>query len=153
MAKKESGTENSAKTVRGRPFQKGHKHAWQPGQSGNPGGRPKTRDLAEAYREQLAKVLANDPEGRTFAQVIAETMILQAARGSVGAAREIADRVLGKPRQALDIDITLLDWRELARINGLDIRDVIAEAKRIIAAEESANASGDAESLSSTIIE
>jgi hypothetical protein len=38
---------------------------WKPGQSGNPGGRPKTALLSHACRELLAAPLPNDPQGRT----------------------------------------------------------------------------------------
>jgi Family of unknown function (DUF5681) len=139
--------QNSKKAAKkrgpGRPFPKGV--------SGNPGGRPKSRTLSEAYRKELAKVIPNDPEGRTFAEVIARQVVLAAAKGDLGCAREIADRVEGKPRQSLDIDMNTLDWREMARSNGLDIHDVLDEARRIIAAE-SADASSDAELDGETFI-
>lgn len=61
-----------------------------------------------------------------------------AAGGNVAAAREIADRTEGKPRQALDVDMNVLDWRAIAKAQGISEQDVIAEAKRIIA--ESVNA-------------
>src|SRR5262245_53752211 len=125
--KRKSRAQNSASSARGRPFEKGNPHAFKPGQSGNPGGRPKTCDLIEAYREQLAKVIANDPEGRTFAEVIAETMIYAAARGNRGAAREIADRVYGKPRQQVDVDLEITDWRELAQAHGISESEIIEQ--------------------------
>ena len=66
---------------------------WQPGQSGNPGGRPKTRHISEALRraleegdaKRLAEVLLNRAKSdkRAFARI--------------AATREIADRTEGKP--------------------------------------------------------
>lgn len=70
-------------------------------------------------------------------------MCTEATKGNVGAARELADRTEGKPRQMLDVDMNLLDWRELANRNGLNLQDVLEEAKHII---ESAAAAGSQES-------
>lgn len=104
---------------------------FQPGQSGNPAGRPKAITLSEAYRQQLAVQKAEGDES-TYAEVIAKMVCEEAAKGNVMAAREIADRTEGKPKQAVEIDARLLDWRELTRANGLNEQDVINEAKRII---------------------
>ncbi len=71
-------------------FQKGNKHGkrFQPGVSGNPGGRPRKRPLTEAYEKLIA-----DPK---IAEAIAKGIIRAARRGNVKAASEIADRVEGK---------------------------------------------------------
>ena len=65
---------------------------WKPGESGNPGGRPKKKPLTDAYAALLAKPIPNDKEGRTFAEAIAQAMIKEAIKGKVNAASEIADR-------------------------------------------------------------
>lgn len=85
---------------------------WQPGVAPNPGGRPKTKPISDAYRRMLdltlpPQVLAK--LGKQFAAVgdrkacdlIALGMGLAAAKGSAFAAAEIADRVEGKVPQAL----------------------------------------------------
>jgi hypothetical protein len=41
------------------------------GPSPNPAGRPRSRLLSNALTAKLAEVKPDDPEGRTFAQVIA----------------------------------------------------------------------------------
>jgi ribosomal protein L17 len=79
----------------GRPFKKG--------QSGNPAGRPKSLTLSEAYRRELAKIDPHDALGRTFAEVLAEQMIVKASKGDVAALREIADRVEGKAKQTITL--------------------------------------------------
>ncbi len=102
------------------------------GQSGNPSGRPKLTRLTEALREQLAETLPDAPE-RTVAEAIARTLIREAISGNVQAAREIADRTEGKPKQAIDLDLQINDWRTLAKNYGVTENDVINEAKLLIA--------------------
>ncbi len=114
---------------------------FKPGASGNPKGRPKLTLLSEAIRAQLAVTVPNADE-RTYAEVIAEKLCTEAAAGNVNAAREIADRTEGRAKQAIDVDLSIFDWRELARAHGLNEQDVIREAQRLIA--ESVADSGDA---------
>jgi hypothetical protein len=104
---------------------------FKPGASGNPNGRPKLTLLSEAIRAQLA-VTALDADEKTYAEVIAEKLCTEAASGNVLAAREIADRTEGKAKQQVDVDLSIFDWRELARAHGLNEQDVINEARRLI---------------------
>jgi hypothetical protein len=69
---------------------------FRPGESGNPGGKPKTKTLSKAYRQRLEEVNPSDPAGRSFAECIAEVMIKLALNGHVPAAIEICDRCEGK---------------------------------------------------------
>lgn len=142
----ENTADNQAKSSRdekGR-FLKGNETGWKPGQSGNPAGRPKTITLSEAYRNALAQPMPKDKKGRTIAEVIAEKVCLEAAfTGNVQAAREIADRTEGKPKQAVDLNANVFDWRELAKQYGINEHEVLIEAQRIIG---DALAAGDAES-------
>jgi hypothetical protein len=49
---------------------------WKKGQrSPNPRGRPKSRLLSEALRSRLGELKPGDPEGRTFAEIIAANQI------------------------------------------------------------------------------
>jgi hypothetical protein len=82
----------------------GKAHRWKKGQSGNLSGRPKSKTLSNAYRNKLEETVPNDPEGRTWAELIAEAQVRDAVRGNVQAAREIADRTEGKPRQAIEFE-------------------------------------------------
>ncbi len=124
-------------------FAEGNKigNRFKPGESGNPAGRPKSITLSEAYRRQLAQPVPKDPGGRTYAEVIAELMCKRATQGDVAAAKEVADRVEGRPRQALDVDMNVRDWREMARTAGIQEAEVVAEARRLI---ESDSDSSDA---------
>ena len=100
--------ENNAKTARRGNPDKLIPHRWQRGQSGNPGGRPKKTPLADACREVLGQPVPDDPEGRTYAQAIAETLAAKALEGDIRAAQELADRAEGKPRQSVEIEQTSL---------------------------------------------
>src|ERR1700733_8916843 len=96
--------ENSAKTARRGNPDKLIPHRWQPGQSGNPGGRPTTAPLSQACREVLSHPVPGDPEGRTYAEKIATTLAEKAAGGDIRAAQELGDRAEGRPRQRLEIE-------------------------------------------------
>jgi hypothetical protein len=133
---KQQGNSRETRLARLKPYQ------FKPGQSGNPKGRPRHLTLSEAYRQALNKPVPNDPENRTFVQKIGDLMILRAASGDTAAAREIADRVEGKARQAIDVDMKVYDWREIARANGLSEEDVINEAKQLLI-ESSVNGSDE----------
>jgi hypothetical protein len=83
----------------------GQPYRWKKGLSGNPSGRPKSKTLSVAYRNKLEEPVPNDPEGRTWAELIAEDRVRDAVRGNVQAAREIEDRTEGRARQALSSKI------------------------------------------------
>ena len=74
---------------------------WKPGQSGNPGGRPRRDAISAALRQQLAVQVSDD---RSVADVIAAALIKRALGGDVRAIREVADRTEGRPRQQLEIE-------------------------------------------------
>jgi len=67
---------------------------WKPGQSGNPGGRPK-RLTTRLERQLLAKV-PNDPQKRTYEELFIEAITKRAIGKSDVLAKEIFDRVEGK---------------------------------------------------------
>jgi hypothetical protein len=102
------------------------------GESGNLSGRPKLTRLTDALREQLAETNPHAPE-ETVAEEIARALISEAKNGNVQAIREIGDRTEGKPKQAIDLDMQVNDWKTEAQKYGLSERDIIAEAKLLIA--------------------
>jgi hypothetical protein len=135
------GKNTDGRDARGR-FTKDTPNTFKPGQSGNPAGRPKSITLSDALRLELAKVFPGDTQERTFAEVIAQRLVRSAAQGNILAAKEIADRTEGRPKQAVDIEMNVNDWREMARQHGVSEQDVLREAQRLIA--ESALDSGGA---------
>jgi hypothetical protein len=85
----QNSDETAAKRVIGRPFPKGT--------SGNPGGRPKKRLIDEVLEELL---LTDDS---AVAQTVAAALLKKAKRGDVKAIQLLAERVQGKPRQAVQL--------------------------------------------------
>jgi hypothetical protein len=74
---------------------------FKPGQSGNPGGRSKTRPFRDALMMEFAS--AEDPVDvppRSM-RAVARALIAKALGEDVGAVREIADRIDGKVPQAI----------------------------------------------------
>lgn len=79
---------------------------YKPGQSGNPNGRPKltpeekavkkaTKELIKDYTDKLADALP----------AISPVLIAQALGGNLIAIKEINDRVLGKPKETIDLEV------------------------------------------------
>lgn len=83
-------TQNSGETVAGR---KENLKPWKPGQSGNPGGRPK-RDLAA----EIARAIFERD-----AEAIERAFTAELRKGNPRVFTALADRAYGKPRQSLDL--------------------------------------------------
>lgn len=78
--------------------------AWEKGETGNPGGRPKERPFLDALRLAL-----NEEDGVTKKKRlrrIAEKLVEAAEQGEAWAIKEVMDRVDGKPAQTADISVT-----------------------------------------------
>ena len=69
-------------------------HCFKPGQSGNPSGRP-AKPLTERLIARIAK------EDGVEAAAMVEAILKKAKKGDINAWREVADRVEGKPAQAV----------------------------------------------------
>src|ERR1022692_4927193 len=91
---------NRLKTGNPQIHEHGKATQFQPGQSGNPNGRP--LDLvSQELRRMMRSACPYDAEGRTWAQVISLAICRLALKGAVAATREICDRTEGKPTQAI----------------------------------------------------
>lgn len=74
---------------------------WAKGQSGNPKGQPlKSRPFTETLRELMEHKLE---DGRTYREAIVQKMMDLAVAGNVDAAKYVADRLEGKPAQAVEL--------------------------------------------------
>lgn len=78
-----------AERVIGRPF--------QPGQSGNPAGRPKSKP----FREALDRALKAAGDDKASLEAVASALVGKAMMGDVPAIKELADRMDGKVAQAI----------------------------------------------------
>lgn len=74
---------------------------WQPGQSGNPNGRPRRKPITEELEKLLEEIDPTDKKHRrTFKKRIVEALAFQIIKkGNVAAFTEIADRIEGKVAQ------------------------------------------------------
>ena len=88
----------------------GEAYRFKPGQSGNPGGRPKTGALTLAFRALLEKPVPRDARKRTYAQAIADAVVELARRGHLGAVRELANRAEGRAAPAVSVDESLNEF-------------------------------------------
>ena len=81
-------------------------HKWKPGQSGNPGGRPKKQSMQSA----LEKVLDASPE--LLAELI-QTGLEQAKKGDFRYWQEIFNRLDGKVINKVELTDKQVDWSAL----------------------------------------
>jgi hypothetical protein len=64
----------------------------------NRAGRPKLPDLSEA----VAKVLADEKDGKTALEAVFVALRAKAVKGDVRAIQELLDRAYGKSKQSVD---------------------------------------------------
>jgi hypothetical protein len=111
---------------------------WQPGQSGNPHGRPRKRPISEAYEDRAQMTLDEDlcralklAKGSTYADAAALAVFRAAIKGRPDAARELREAIEGKQSQRLELtgpnagpvhdrlDLSRLTDAELATLQAL----------------------------------
>ena len=76
---------------------------FEPGQSGNPSGRPKGRPWADAIKRALARAEAAG-NGKDL-NSLADKLLEAVANGDLAAAKELGDRLDGKPHQTQEMDV------------------------------------------------
>ena len=99
---------------------------WKPGESGNPGGRPRRKPLSDAYSALLGQTVPPEiarqlriSEASTYAEVVAMALLKEAVKGKVNAAAELADRVEGRVMERVQVDH-----------RGDPLADLLSEFKR-----------------------
>jgi hypothetical protein len=129
---KNSQKTNGEQTATGK-FAPGNKigNRFQKGETGNPNGRPKLTKLSESLRQQIAETNPDAPE-ETVAEQIAQTLIKLAIGGDVAAIKEIGNRTEGLPKQAIDLDLQVYDWRAIAADAGLTEEEFLYETRLFI---------------------
>ena len=91
-------------------LEKGAPYRFEPGQSGNPGGRPKNRPISDRYAEMAELRLPEEerikhglPEDATYGDALAIVRFKAALEGKADAAREIREAIEGKTGQRREI--------------------------------------------------
>jgi hypothetical protein len=82
-------------------------YRWKPGQSGNPGGRPRV----ESITAKLRRVLEQEHGGKAIADLVAERIVKEALSGKFPFAKELLDRLEGRVAETHDIRARV-HWRE-----------------------------------------
>lgn len=92
-------------------------HPWAKGQSGNPRGNPGVRpqDVIKAALESVPAGDAN-PDGKTFFEILIESMRNRAIKGDARFAQMILDRYMGKQPEL----VSVLDTTDLVRTIAVD---------------------------------
>lgn len=75
---------------------------WQPGQSGNPGGRPKKQPITDALRDLVERATIPLKRPPTLAEQLARQLLRQALKGKMAPIVEVIDRIEGKARQRVE---------------------------------------------------
>jgi hypothetical protein len=98
-------------------FLEKYQKRFQPGVSGNPGGRPKLQLLSRAAREALAEV--NPETGLTGAEDVVVAMMKEARKGNIWAAKELREWTEGKVPTVFLGDVSHSDSGDVSRIKAL----------------------------------
>ena len=85
--------------IRQRTDRKAPKSAFKPGQSGNPGGRPKKT------QEEIDLIAACKSKAGAALETILQIMATGAEKNRLAAAQVVIERAYGKPVQPQDIDL------------------------------------------------
>src|SRR4051812_2849122 len=78
------------------------RNQWKPGQSGNPGGKPKKKPVTELYEEMLS-----DPDLVADLRNAIAKAIKKGNMAMVLQVKEMTDRVEGKVTQPIEADVTV----------------------------------------------
>ena len=82
---------------------KAPKTAWKPGQSGNPGGRPKKINCIPDILNELG--MKNHSKGKTKLRAVMEKVYELALAGTPWAVEYVSQRTEGKVTQKLDVKV------------------------------------------------
>ena len=98
-AKKPPATEKQREISEGRQRSLANLKPFKPGQTGNPGGRPKGKSLTQRLVELMDRTDIDGtalPEGKCVADFVVETIAREAIAGKFPFAKEVFDRIEGK---------------------------------------------------------
>jgi hypothetical protein len=104
MSSEQPGPEQHGEITPGASPKSGRKpppeeYRWKPGQSGNPGGRPK----GESVNALLRRVLEQEHNGKQIKEILIERLVKEAIAGKYNFLREVLDRLEGRPAQRVEL--------------------------------------------------
>ena len=94
--------QNSADHVVGRPFEKGNPYAMKPGETKNPGGRPRKHNFTK-----ICEKLANTRKGQKKILTVMSDILDKRQMAAVLLLREIAERTEGRVVQPVEVNSTI----------------------------------------------
>jgi hypothetical protein len=98
----------------------------------NTAGRPRLTKLTDSLRQQIAETNPDAPE-ETIAETIAKNLITLALSGDIAAIKEVGNRTEGLPKQAIDLDLQVSDWRTEAQKHGISESEIVRETRLLLA--------------------
>ena len=115
--------ESTENRVVGKPFLKGV--------SGNPSGRPKESEETKAKKKALKQLVKEYIDKLADAlPEISPALIEKAKTGDVSAIRELHDRVMGKPKQSIEVEGELNIYKWAYGSDNLPTKSVDSEVPR-----------------------
>ncbi len=129
------------------PNSKKNLQMFKEGDVPNPNGKPKG---AIDIKNRLAKMLENISPGtvqntkeitdfcdglsniKNIDAVNARLLYCAIVEGEAWAVKEVFDRIAGKPTQAIDLDVSVQDWRVIAADAGLTEEEFLYETKLFV---------------------
>lgn len=76
---------------------------WQPGQSGNPGGRPKRKPITEMFE----RILANEQNAEEIQEAVRQIFNQKSGMAKVLLLEKMAERLEGKVSQPVDANVNV----------------------------------------------
>lgn len=110
-------------------------HRWQPGQSGNPKGRPKGLSITTLLHQLLDKLAPGTQ--LSIAEALTNVAVREAMKGDFRFFKEIWDRVDGPVAQKLEVEGTLREERILLLLTKAataiddEHQEALAEIRRL----------------------
>ena len=108
--------------------------AFKKGVSGNPGGRSREKIFTDALRLELNRIDPNDKEKRKKVNKLAEKLVECAIEDKQAwAFQQIADRLEGKPAQA--IEHAEVDKRTVAQFSDAELEAILRRRVGVVPVE------------------
>ena len=99
---------------------------FKPGQSGNPGGRPKGRSITA----QINKLIERGYKGKDVAEMLAKRALDLALAGDITFWREFVERHEGKIRDTLDMNVNVEPQYDWSRLSQTELKQFVELSRK-----------------------